>query len=114
MWYVEQRGGKTFQGFHHTSQIDFDVIWDKLGLDDREKRVADRIINLYSSIQSQDQSSHYLTIKRLEEVAKDGRVITKLISEGLLQIHSKWRAIGHDRHPQVVYRLSISAIEALS
>lgn len=95
-----------------TSQLDYEVIWDALGLRNEERAGADRIIDLYHSVDFNDgilivtayswmkpynreaqrhQADHYRTRSELERVAQDNKLVEKLIDCDILELHPGMR-----------------------
>lgn len=96
-----------------TKQLDYESIWDALGLKNGQRKVANRIIDLYNSADFNDgilivtayswmkpynreaqrhQADHYRTRVELERAAQDNGLVRKLVHHGILEIHPKWRS----------------------
>lgn len=78
---------------------------------------------LNSAIQ-RHKVGHYRTRLELESAAQDNKLVEKLISDGILRIHSKWRFYlitkrgivigpGHKIHPQAPYSLNVWELHEL-
>ncbi|MBI2065947.1 hypothetical protein HYT60_00330 [Candidatus Woesebacteria bacterium] len=95
-----------------TRQLDYEAIWDALGLRDGQREGADRIIDLYNSADFNDgilivdayswmkpynreaqrhQADHYRTRSELERVAQDNKLVEKLIDYEILELHPQLR-----------------------
>jgi hypothetical protein len=94
-----------------TKQLDYEAIWDALGLRNRQRDGAKRIIDLYNSADFNDgipivtaysrmkpynreaqrhQADRYRTRLELERAAQDNRLVRKLVHEGSLELHPTW------------------------
>ena len=95
-----------------TKQLDYESIWDALGLRNEQRERANRIIGLYNSADFNDgilavtayswmkpynreaqrhQADHYRTRIELERTAQDNGLVRKLVHHGILELHPKWR-----------------------
>lgn len=95
-----------------TKQLDYEAIWDALGLKKKQRGGADRIIDLYNSADFNDgililttsswmkphnreaqrhQADHYRTRSELERAAQDNILVRRLLHHGILELHPKWR-----------------------
>ncbi|MDO8661023.1 MAG: hypothetical protein Q7K43_03980 [Candidatus Woesearchaeota archaeon] len=103
----DEFGDKTIIDLKH---LDYESIWDTLGLKNEQKDGANRIIELYNSAVFSDkifiltiyswmkphyreaqrhQADHYRTRLELERVAKDNGLVRKLIHRGIVELHPK-------------------------
>lgn len=105
-----------------TRQLNYETIWDALGLRNREKKAANRVMVLYNAIALRHQEDHYKTRTQIERAAQNNKLVRKLIHLGILELHLKWRphlitrreekgkiilGPGHERHLQAPYRLDV-------
>ena len=94
-----------------TRDLDYELIWDKLNLNKKQKGGAQKIIELYNSATFNDgillvtalswmkpynreaqrhQADHYRTRSELEKSAGDVEIVTRLIDSEIMEIHSRW------------------------
>ena len=142
----EDRGETTIVD---TKQLDYKAIWDALRLRNSQREGANRIIDLYNSADFNDrililtacswmkpydreaqrhQADHYRTRLELERAAQDNGLVRKLVHQGVLELHPKWKhhlatrreeegriviGPGHERHPQAPYRLNVGLLHEL-
>ena len=142
----EDRGETTIVD---TKQLDYEAIWDALRLRNGQREGANRIMDLYNSADFNDrilivtacswmkpgnreaqrhQADHYRTRIELERTAQDNGLVKKLLHNGILKLHPKWRphlitrkeeegiiviGPGHQRHSQAPYRLDVWRLHEL-
>ncbi len=91
-----------------TQQLDYETVWDAIGLKSKQRKGANRIIDLYHSDDfnqrilvfdryswlkpynreaQRHQADHYKTRTELEGAAQDNKLVRKLIHEGILEPH---------------------------
>lgn len=118
-----------------TRNLDYGIIWEKLGLSERDKVAARRVVAFYDEVNMKDfyeapmdmsesmktqnrrllrhQADHYRTQNELERVAGSKRIVRKLIKNRVLMLHRKCLRLDNQNHPQAPYRLNGSYLREL-
>ena len=95
-----------------TEKINYASVWDTLGLSKNERKLADRVIQLFHSCSPDlKNADHYKPRQELERAGNG--VVDRLISEGILERHLKSVRLDTTTHPQTVYGLNPKTLHKL-
>jgi len=105
---IKDRSGEII--YIDTRNIDYNSVWETMGLSQRNRRMADRVIEPFNSAdfdeilivdshswmrphnreEQRHQADHYRTRTELEKTAKNNKLVRKLIHYDILELHPEW------------------------